>query len=73
MTSIYTQEEKSYWYNYIFDVMAKTSKCSFSIGVNPPRQSLKKIEKATRFVWDLLREIEALEEENKALKISQSF
>lgn len=35
MTSIYTQEEKSYWYNYIFDVMAKTSKCSFSIGVNP--------------------------------------
>lgn len=62
MTSKYTQEEKSYWYNYIFDVMAKTSKCSFSIGVNPPRQSLKKGEKATRFVWDLLRENEALEE-----------
>lgn len=73
MTSIYTQEEKSYWYNYIFDVMAKTSKGSFSIGINPPRQSLKKREKATRFVWDLLRENEALEEENKALKISQSF
>ena len=53
--------------------MAKTSKDSFSIGVNPPRQSLKKREKATRFVWDLLREIETLEEENKALKISQSF
>ena len=53
--------------------MAKTSKDSFSIGVNPPRHSLKKREKATRFVWDLLRENEALEEENKALKISQSF
>lgn len=73
MTSIYTQEEKSYWYNYIFDVMSKTSKGSFSIGVNPPRKKLKKREKATRFVWDLLRENEALEEENKALKISQSF
>ena len=73
MTSIYTQEEKSYWYNYIFDVMDKTSKGSFSIGVNPPRKKLKKREKATRFVWDLLREIEVLEEENKALKISQSF
>lgn len=53
--------------------MAKTSKGTFSIGVNPPRKKLKKREKATRFVWDLLREIEALEEENKALKISQSF
>ena len=56
MTSKYTQEENSYWYNYIFDVMAKTSKDSFSIGVNPPRHSFKKRQKATRFVWDLLRE-----------------